>query len=186
MRCRTTELLKRMNSKKAFFWLIFLLYLFVLSQTWGIRVGLYVSLLFCSFFLLFTPIVSYLSAFVALFSRGNVLVLLQRGARCSWIGLLLLNFLTLAFLPVIYAKTSITMFVHHMFLVPVAGSIPVVVTGCSALLSFLVAEYSLSRWVRICLCVAGALGCSLAFYFFMKGFYFAQFIASLNSTAINY
>jgi hypothetical protein len=72
-----------------------------------------------------------------------------------------------------------------MFLVPMAGGVPIAVTGFAALYSWLVAEYTES-WLRLLLCVLGALASSFAFHFFMKGFYFAQFIASLNSTTINY
>lgn len=174
-----------MNSRKAFLWFLFLLYLVGLSQNFGILIGLYVSLLISSFFVLLTPFIAYIGTFVALFSRGDALCVLQRAMLGLWVFLLIVNMVTLIFFPVIYTKTSLTMFVHHMFLVPMAGMVPVIVTGLSAIYYWLIAQYVTSR-MRIVWCMVGALGSSVAFHFFMKGFYFAQFIASLNSTAINY
>jgi hypothetical protein len=174
-----------MISKKSFLYLAFVFYATAMSYLFGLIVGVYISLLTCSFFMLLTPLVAYVAMFSALFSRGNSLRILQRWMLGVWILLLILNIITLVFFPIVYTKTALTMFLYHMFLVPMAGGVPIAVTGFAALYSWLVAEYTES-WLRLLLCVLGALASSFAFHFFMKGFYFAQFIASLNSTTINY
>lgn len=174
-----------MISKKYFLYLALLFYATAMSYLFGLIVGVYISLLTCSFFMLLTPLIAYVAMFSALFSRGSALRILQRWMLCVWAVLLVLNIITLNFFPVVYTKTAITMFLYHMFLVPMAGAVPIAVTGFSAFYSWLVAEYTTS-WVRLLLCIVGALISSFAFHFFMKGFYFAQFIASLNATTINY
>lgn len=174
-----------MNSKKAFSLSLILIYCAGLCYQFGLILGLYISLLAGSFFLLLTPLGAYISMIVALFSRGSALLVLQQWMLGLWVMLLALNIATLIFFPVIYTKTAITTFVYHMFLVPMAGVVPIAVTGFSAVYYWLVAQYTTS-WKRVLLCVLGATGSSIAFHFFMKGFYFAQFIASLNYTTINY
>ncbi len=66
-----------------------------------------------------------------------------------------------------------------------AGGVPVMVTGVSVVYYWLAARYT-SSWTRFVVCLLGAVGCSVAFHMFMKGFYFAQFVASLNTSALNY
>ena len=156
-----------------------------LAEKYGLVVGLYISLLVASFFILLLPTVACLATFLSLWYRGERLKKIQSWMVASWIFLLFLNAVTLIFFPVIYTKTTITMFLYHMFLVPVAGVVPLAVTGISVVYYWLVARHTES-WITVFLAFVGIITFSTAFYFFIKGSYFAQFIVSLNSNALNY
>lgn len=140
----------------------------------------------CELFLLMLPLLAGIFTILSLWYRKDQLK--KRVAQFSalWAFLLILNVFTLTFIPVIYTKTNITMFVYHMLLVPSAGAIPVIVTGFSGIYYWLVAHYSNRQWLTVLLAFVGFFWCVVAFYFFMRGPYFAQFIISLNSNKLNY
>lgn len=156
-----------------------------LAERFGLLVGLYVSLLVASFFILLLPTVACLATFLSLWYRGERFKRIQSWMFVSWICLLFLNAITLVFFPVIYTKTTITMFLYHMFLVPVAGVVPLAVTGISVVYYWLVARHTES-WITVLMALIGVVVFSTAFYFFIRGSYFAQFIASLSLNDLNY
>ena len=132
------------------------------------------------------PTLAVIFAFLSLWYRKDQLKKIVTRFSVIWAFLLILNVLTLVFFPVMYTKTSVTMFVYHMLLVPAAGAVPVIVTGLSGIYYWLVAHYSDRLWLTVALAVLGLIACVIAFYFFMRGPYFAQFIISLNSNKLNY
>jgi len=175
-----------MRYKQLLFYLFIFSYLVLLAETFGILVGLYVSLLIASFFLLMLPTLAGVFTFLSFLRRKDTLKKTIRTLSVLWVFLLVLNMVTLAFFPIMYTRTNVTMFVYHMLLVPAAGAVPVIVTGVSGVYYWLVARHTERVWLTIALSVLGFFICLAVFYFFMRSPYFAQFIISLNSNALNY
>lgn len=163
-----------------------LAYLAGLAQRFGIVIGLYVSLLVVSFLVLFTPLISWVSVFSALACSNTMCERMQISWVTVWAALSGLNVLTLMYFPIIYTKTVLTSFLYHMFLVPSAGSIPVIITGVASVYHWAIARFGGRMRGQIAWHLIGACAATIAFYFFMQSRYFELFVISLNSSHINY
>ncbi len=172
--------------KRIPFYLLVLAYLAFLAEFFGVLVGLYVSLLVISFFVLMLPTLACFFSFMTMWHRSGQLKQLIGVLSGLWIFLLLLNLFTMYFCPIFYTKTTLTMLLYHMLLVPTSGAIPIVVTGLSGAYYVLIARHVGRFWVAFALALFGLVMSCVAFYFFVRGPYFAQFIISLNSNALNY
>ncbi|MBM3894194.1 hypothetical protein FJ366_01200 [Candidatus Dependentiae bacterium] len=171
--------------KRFLFGGLFCAYLVFLAQQVGVLVGLYLSLLVLSFFVLGTPIISFYMLFMALF--GDEVAFKKRALRLTvtWLFVLFFDVMSFLFFPIIFTKTPYTTLMYHLMLVPRSGMIPVVITGIS-LLYYWAVSFVRSSWYRLLLCLIGSALCSFGIYLFLKSSFFVEFVASLNSNAHNY
>ena len=174
-----------MLNKRLFFIPLFLAYIIFFFFFFWIGVGLYVSLLTLSFFVLFTPITSFFALINTLICDQATLRRRMLYTIILWGLLLFLNYVTFIFLPVLYTKTPLTMLLYHLMLVPRSGILWIGLTACSLGYDYAI-TYVPSSWQRLILCLIGSALWSMAFYFFLRSVHFAQFIASLNLNALNY
>ncbi len=164
---------------------LFCAYLVFLAQQVGVLVGLYLSLLILSFFVLATPTISFYMLFMSLF--GDELKFKQRAFKATvmWFFVVLFDVLSFYFFPIIFIRTPYTALMYHLMLVPRSGIIPVAITGV-ALVYYWGVGYVKSSWYRLVLCLVGSALCSLGIYLFLRSVFFAEFVASLNSNVHNY
>jgi hypothetical protein len=173
-----------MSIKSWIYSLLFILYLVGIAQKFGLVLGLYVSVLVASFFVLASPLVSYALMLVSFFSSRHFLRYANINA-CAWIVLLIINVFTVQFFPYLYLRTQPTTFLYHVLIVPISGVFPVTFTGLASFYHWFIGRYAGSHSIAV-YNVIGAFGLTLAFYFFFNSSYYEQFVISLNASSINY
>ncbi len=163
---------------------VFALYLWAIAIKFGIVIGLHVSLLTLSFFVLFTPLASYFSTIAFFLSPMQSR---DRGVNLvgMWFFLVVLNSLSLWAVPMIYSKVHITGILYHFLILPSVGIIPVSLSGLS-----LVYHWAISRYVWTFNAgkyhVFGTILTTLAFYYFFGSSFYEEYIISLNTGGLNY
>jgi hypothetical protein len=164
------------------FSLLFLFYAWAVIAENGFVMGLHLTVISFSFFILFTPLASYF------YVAGLLPGALYRGARIYnvalvWLGLLLFNFWTIIFYPAIFDKCFSSIIVYRILTDVSARNVSLALSGGFLFYHWLVTKFdslALRTWFHL----VGIGGSALAYYFlfpFLKH-RFVSYIATMSAS----
>ncbi|MBT4594562.1 hypothetical protein HOD08_01655 [bacterium] len=173
-----------MNLKKLLVAALFVIYSFPMMRSMGILLGLHVSILSLSFFVLCIPLLSFLYTFFSFGSLGRRE--LGFGPVLLWVMLLIINLSTFAFWPDLFKHSFPSMFIFRLLMSGFSGTIPMIISGISVCYHWLGVRIVRPGMLRMWIHIVGTALASGALYLFLNSSYYARFVLTLNFGGINY